>query len=60
MTVDIPATPTDDDLRREALPLLEQALQMIDPVNCPGAAYLDLAIAHIKDDLGISDLAAAE
>jgi hypothetical protein len=39
---------------------MEHALRIIDPVNCPGAAYLDLAIARIKEDLGEEHLVAAE
>jgi hypothetical protein len=43
-----------------ALPLMVEALKIIDPVHCPGAALLDLAIARINEDLGLPYLTAAE
>ena len=60
MSGDTPATATDDDRRRLALPLMEQALDLIDPVHCPGSALLDLAVVRIKEDLGYETLSAAE
>jgi hypothetical protein len=53
MTIQLPIKSSDDDLRRSALPFMENALRLLDPVNCIGAALLDHAISHIRADLGL-------